>query len=280
VGFLDWFFGEAKKPESANEAHNLASEAWRLSKPKQNFQPVDIVGESFYVEAFKVIRDQLGLKADSTAEVRVTFRVETMNQHSPDGRAVAVYVADQKVGYVSSRMSGDVFALLESQKGSKTMPGRIYFGDLREKPARNSVSVDWSVPLLVTEQRIKLDLARDQAEEKRLQGEANMDKFLRNPSWSTHVLVPGDRVTFTGFSNWDELQKLSIVLLSEPNKTGIHLLVVHPSIEATSAKLRDWLGGKRPVTNLETFVQTNPNFGQYFNQEVAEFEIPNRITGK
>jgi hypothetical protein len=177
-------------------------------------------------------------------------------------------------------MSGDVFALLESQKGSKTMPGRIYFGDLREKPARNSVSVDWSVPLLVTEQRIKLDLARDQAEEKRLQGEANMDKFLRNPSWSTHVLVPGDRVTFTGFSNWDELQKLSIVLLSEPNKTGIHLLVVHPSIEATSAKLRDWLGGKRPVTNLETFVQTNPNFGQYFNQEVAEFEIPNRITGK
>jgi hypothetical protein len=76
------------------------------------------------------------------------------------------------------------------------------------------------------------------------------------------------------------LQKLSIVLLSEPNKTGIHLLVVHPSIEATSAKLRDWLGGKRPVTNLETFVQTNPNFGQYFNQEVAEFEIPNRITGK
>jgi hypothetical protein len=280
VGFIDWLFGVAKENERPIEELNLASQPWRLAKPNPNLQPVDIVGESFYVEAFKVIRDQLGLKADSTAEVRVTFRAETMNQHSPDGRAVAVYVLDQKVGYVSSRMSGDVFAELESQKGSKTMSGRIYFGDLREKPARNSVSVDWSVPLLVTEKSIKQDLAREKADDKRLEAEANMAKWLRNPSWSRHVLVPGDRVTFTGFSNGDELPKLVEYLISEPSKSGTQLLVVHTRMEADSAKMRDWLAKEKLVTNLETFVSTNSEFAKYFNSETSEFDVPNKISGK
>jgi hypothetical protein len=241
---------------------------------------VDIVGESFYVEEFKAIRDQLRLKAGSTAEVKVLFRAETMNQHTADGKAVAAYVMDRKVGYVSSAMASDVFAFLESHKGSKVLSGRIYFGDLRENPPRNSVSVDWAVPRNVTEQTIKQDLARDKADEKRLETEASKAEFLRNPSWSTYVLVAGDTVIFTGFSNGDELPKLAEHILSEPSKSGNQLLVVHPEIQSHSAKLRDWLAKNKLVTNLETFVSTNPEFAKFFNSETNEFVVPNKITGK
>lgn len=264
MGFLDFGF----------------SRQLRVDKSKTNLLEVDIVGESFYVDQFKEIRNQLRLKAGSTAEVRVLFRAETMNQHTTDGKAVAVFVMDRKVGYVSSAMAGDVFAYLESHKGSKVLAGRIYFGDLRENPPRNSVSVDWAVPKHVTEQTIRQEKARDKAEEKRLEAEAYKAKFLRNPIWSTHVLIAGDTVIFTGFSNGDELPKLAEHILAEASKTGNQLLVVHPNIQAHSAKMRDWLAKNKLVTNLETFVSTNPEFAKYFNSETNEFDIPNNITGK
>jgi hypothetical protein len=274
VGILDWFLGPEKKRDPEVEDDSLRAKSWRLPQTNPNLQPVEIVGESFYVDAFKFIRGHLGLKPESTAVVRVHFRAETQNPHTSDGKAVAVYVIDRKVGYVSSRMAADVFATLESQKGSKIMAGQIYFGDLRQKPARNSVSVDWSVPKLVTEESLRQDAEREKVESKRQEREVAQAKFLKNPNWSQHTLVAGDRVTFTGFANFYELDALAISLLSEPTKTGSHLLVVHPSIESTSAKLRDWLGGKRPVTNLETFVASNPNFGKYFNSLTNEFDIP------
>jgi hypothetical protein len=107
---------------------------------------VEIVGESFYKDSFKQIRQQLKLGNGAEAKVRVELVQDPNNKHSSDGKAVAVFILGKQVGHVSRETSGQVYSLLDKHGGRKAYRGRIYFGDLRYKVARNSVSIDLKVP--------------------------------------------------------------------------------------------------------------------------------------
>ena len=243
---------------------------------------VDIVGESFYTDSFKKLRALLGKSADSEALVKVELRLEPGNPHAAEGKAVAVYVSGHMVGHVDSYTARAAFDAILSEGGTKNFPGRIYFGDLRENPPKNSVSIKWQVQTKSPEEKLELESMQRKLEAKRANAELERSKFLANPTWSRHVLAQGDFVTFTGFTNWEDLPKLTESVIGESKKSpgSQHLLVVHPSIERDSAKLRDWLGTKKPATNLATFIEFNPEFGKYFDPQTLEFDVPPSITGK
>lgn len=268
------------------KANNRKSEVdWHASGSSQNkgrFESVDIVGESFYIDAFKQIRTHLGLSADSEAEVQVELRVDPGNPHASDGKAVAAYILGEKVGHVSSLMATGAFDALQREGGKRTFKGRVYFGDLRENPPKNSVSITWEVQTKSPQEKLAEDerVQKDQA--KRDAAEIVKRDFLKNPDWSNHTLVAGDRVTFTGFTQFHDLPKLTDSIIGDYDKSskGVHLLVVHPSIESDSAKLRNWLGSKKPATNLQTFLDFNPEFAAYFNEDTQEFDVPRNITGE
>jgi hypothetical protein len=269
MGFLDFF-----KPKKVR-SHG----AFELAENNGTFEPVEIVGESFQRESFKIIRDKLGMSSDSEAIVSVELRNEPNNPHANQGKAVAVFALGYKVGYVSSFTAVHVFDMLEKDNGSATLPGRIYFGDLRENPPKNSVSIEMSVQTKSVEETQKLQDQNQKNDELRAQREIERDEFLANPSWSNHELTAGDSVTFTGFSAWEDLPKLSESILGAKSKNGVHLLVVHPSIASNSAKLRDWLAKKKPAADLKTFVENNPSFAAYYNASTREFVVPAKISG-
>lgn len=261
MGFLDFF--KSKNVEN-----------------KGTFEDVEIVGESFQKDSFKVIRDKLGKTSDSEASVSVELRNEPNNPHASEGKAVAAFVLGQKVGYVSSYTAIHVFELLEKQKGQKTLPGKIYFGDMRENPPKNSVSIKITVQTKSVEETKKLDDKYQRDQELRHAREVERDKFLTDPDWSKHALTAGDSVTFTGFEQWDDLPKLAEAIIGPNSKGGINLLVLHPSKVSDSAKLRDWLAKKKPAADLSTFLENNPEFAAYYNESTEVFDIPRKITGK
>lgn len=275
MGIFDFFKKQANElAQKATSRVGLDAEVGGM------FTDVEIVGESFYVEAFKTLRTQLSMSVGDAAEIDVILQNEPGNPHAKNGKAVAVYVLGQKVGHVSAYVAEIVFSELESGGGSRKFRGRIYFGDLRENPPKNSVSIKYSVQTKTPEQNQKSENRRTQEEQKRADGELLKAEFLRNPEWSDHQLVPGDKVVFSGFAQFIELEKLANLLLPSAPETQVNLLVLHPSQIRDSAKLRDWLIRGKPVTNLETFLKSNPEFDKYFNHSKGEFDMPVAVTGR
>jgi len=263
----------------------------RFSKPDKTkaprlstgtFSKVEIVGESFYVDSFKAIRNKLGVRSDTEAKVEVELRLEPGNAHAREGKAVGVYVFGMKVGYVSEYTAFAAFNTIAIKGDSMSFEGRIYFGDLRENPQKNSVSITWEVQTKSAAETAKYDARYQKQQEQRTNDEKAKADFLSNPSWSRITVAKGDSVTFTGFSNWDELQVLTefVIGKSQDSKSGADLLVIHPTMEKDSAKLRNWLAKNKPVTNLHTFLSNNLEFKKYFNEASGEFEVPSTITGK
>lgn len=285
MGLFDFFRGKDEHvvaPNNEDDLPRLKRKASAPSAPAQSgtYEDVEIVGETFYVDAFKMLRDELSLGARDESSVEVELINEPDNPNEPSGKAVAVFVLNRKVGHVSKYHCQFVFDELKKSGGRRKFQGRIYFGDLRQNPPKNSVSIKFAVQTKSPEETRKIEEKYKKEQEKRQQAEAVRDEFLKSPVWSTHTLVDGDRVTFTGFSQFMELDKLTSLLLPSEPSTGVHLLVVHPRMLPDSAKLRNWLRGNKPATDLGTFLKNNPNFAQYFNSLTGEFDMPETVTGK
>jgi hypothetical protein len=249
--------GFRKKLESSN------------SKPGEVWFTPEIVGESFYKDSFKSLRDGLGLKSGAEARVHVDLVQDPSNEHSRSGKAVAVFVGGLKVGHVSNLDSDKTFEHLSHFGGRIQVPGRIYFGDLRETISRNSVTIELSVLRLTSEENQKTidatlekERTRNRLEQRTAEWELLKKQFLRNPTWNSMTVHPGDKVTFSGFADSGKsLSKVLASLKGEPHVDGPReLLVLHPNIIESSAKLRDSLGRSKPVTELSTFIANNPEF--------------------
>jgi hypothetical protein len=227
---------------------------------------VEIVGESFYKDSFKIIRDQLGAAVGERRTVKVELVQDPGNTKSNNGKAVAVYVLGNKVGYVSELTSKQVYERLNESGGKETLKGEMRFGDLRELGSawvaiKLSVEVKTRTEVEAGKKRSDSDLAKREAREELKK------QWLKNPNWSTHELQAGDTFYFSGFENEPLIRKIVLKTLGTADPTGVQMLVFHPDIIKDSAKLRDALGSKKPplVTDLGTFLQNNPKLSPFYS---------------
>lgn len=166
MGFLDFF--RSSKPRPIAEASLFDGEHTQ----------VEIVGESFYKDAFRELRTWFGAATGSERFVMVELRLEPGNPYAVDGKAVAVYVHGLMVGHVNAYCARAAFDEIQSEGGTKTLNGRIYFGDLRENPPKNSVSINWIVKTKSPEENSKYQRKYLKAQEKRAQDQQALFDFL------------------------------------------------------------------------------------------------------
>jgi NAD-dependent DNA ligase len=224
-------------------------------------EPIDIVGESFYKESFKALRNQLGAKVGDRMAVRVELRVETDNPYGVKGKAVAAFVNGMPVGHVSNSQVIEAFNALSAEGGNKTVSGSVYFADLRESVARNSVLADYRVNKYVPPVPSAEAVAKKAEQEKlNLAGLAD----LRKKGWSQFKVEAGNKICFTMFN------EISIELEALARKNGLEvinnvvktldLLVINQDFLEESSKALKAIQYGISVTNLETFLKVNPDF--------------------
>ncbi len=107
---------------------------------------VPVVGESFYQESFQRLYS-LSSNPDKKGILETaTLKIDPTNEHSPSGKAVAVYINGLKVGHIAERICEVVFDGLEKLGGSAQCDCYVYFdtssGDFRY----NSVDLSFVLP--------------------------------------------------------------------------------------------------------------------------------------
>lgn len=103
---------------------------------------VDVVGESFYENAFEMLRQDFEAEAGDEIDVEAWLVNEYDNPYGDEGRAVAVQINGHIVGYVARHQSPHVFVYLEQNNGRLKVDATIYFGDMIDGTVMNSVNVD------------------------------------------------------------------------------------------------------------------------------------------
>ena len=105
-----------------------------------------IVGESFYGDAFSTLARLLRKASGTEAEVDIVLRLDPSNPHSKSGKAVAVFVLGHKVGHIPETHCVQLFDLI-SQRGSEAgCSGRIFFDDFKRDRPSHSVSLYLDFP--------------------------------------------------------------------------------------------------------------------------------------
>ena len=138
-----------------------------------------IVGESFYSDAFSRIARKLGKPSGAEAEVDVELRLDPSNPHSKSGKAVAVFVLGHTVGHISEPDCVQLFDLIAQRGYEAGCAGRIFFDDFKRERPRHSVSLYLDFPPRFPDQAArsvalsKLNGAKQEALQ--LQREARID---------------------------------------------------------------------------------------------------------
>lgn len=228
-------------------------------KPSTDMELVDIVGESFYRDSFKALRQRYGTKVGDRLLIPVQLMNETDNPYGVGGKAVLALVDGYKVGHIANFQVLNAFESLESFGGSKTVSGSVLFADLRESVAKNSVTAEYFVKRFVPPPEDPEVLRK--REELERQGDKGKAR-LRAGAWAEVTLAVGDVVCFTGFDdNRTSLEEAAIkggMVLGGVSKK-LKLLIVNEEWLENSAKTRDAIDKGIPVTNLTTYLKANPN---------------------
>lgn len=225
----------------------------------KNLEKIDIVGESFYKESFSQLRATFGAKVGQRVAVKVELRIETDNPHAFQGKAVAAFINGLPVGHVSSIQVQEAFAAISAEGGIKVVPGSVLFADHRESVAKNSVLADYQVKKFIalgpTQEEIALKQAKSESNRAQL-------AELKNDGWSRLKVKPGNTICFTQFGELsagleDQAKEFGLILANGVVK-DLDLLVVNDQYFEKSAKVIKALGYGVQVTNLQTFLETNP----------------------
>lgn len=229
------------------------------SRQPADGERVDIVGESFYKDSFKALRQRYGAKVGDRLLIPVQLMNETENPYGVGGKAVVALIDGYKVGHIANFQVLNAFELLESFGGSRTVSGSVFFADLRESVAKNSVTAEFYVKHFVpTPEDPEVVRKRDEIER---QGDVGKAKLLAG-SWAEVTLSAGDVVCFTGFDdNRTSLEEAAIrggMLLGGVSKK-LKLLIVNEEWLENSAKTRDAIHRGIPVANLSSYLKANPN---------------------
>lgn len=222
-------------------------------------EQIEVVGESFYKDSFKKLRQRYGTKVGDRISVSVQLVNETDNPYGIKGKAVAAFVDGLKIGHVANHQVLNAFEELEKSGGSKTVSGSVYFADLRESVAKNSVEAKFNVKRYVApSEDPEYIRKREELEQLGDEGKAK----LKAGGWAKVQLSAGDIVCFTGFVDdrfaLEEKAVKAGLVLGGVNKK-LKLLVVNEEWLDDSAKTRDAIAKGIPVSNLSSYLEANPN---------------------
>ena len=112
-------------------------------------QEIQVVGETFYKKSFEALREELKTEGNTEHIVEVELRNDPDNQYSDSGKAVAVFIRNNKVGHVPEWLAPKVFDQLEPEGGTVTLGARLYLDYFDAKPQKNSVTVTLDSRLVV-----------------------------------------------------------------------------------------------------------------------------------
>lgn len=107
---------------------------------------VPVVGESFYQESFQKLYELSSQPGHEAILSRATLQIDPDNTNSPSGKAVAVYIHEQKVGHIAERICAIIFDGLESLGGSAECQCSIHFDTASGEFRYNSVDLRMFLP--------------------------------------------------------------------------------------------------------------------------------------
>jgi len=228
---------------------------------RSDFEPIDIVGESFYKASFKTLRSQFGAKVGDRVSVRVELKAESDNPYGIKGKAVAALIGGLKVGHVSNSQVLEAHAAITAVGGSLIVSGSVYFADNRESVAMNSVSANYKVKKYVPPPPSEKEVEKQQqlAEKVKIQVAK-----LKKQGWSSKQIQAGDKVCFTQFPDngvalGAKAEAAGIEVIGNVVKT-LDLLVIHTESRADdSAKGRKAIDYGIPIATLDSYLRANPN---------------------
>lgn len=106
---------------------------------------VDVVGESFYAEAFETIRQRKNMDFGESEYFELELVAEPFNKYSKNGHAVAVQIDGLVIGHISEDENTEFFNLLKTCNGRAKCQGEIYFAPVAEV-MKNSVRLFCDFP--------------------------------------------------------------------------------------------------------------------------------------
>jgi hypothetical protein len=154
----------ARRTEAWRQSHQMekskTSGSVEKKKPSSKAPPVEpeelepleeiqVVGETFYKQSFEALRKELKTEGNTEHIVEVELRNDPDNQYSDSGKAVAVFIRNNKVGHVPEWLAPKVFDQLEPEGGTVTLGARLYLDYVDAKPQKNSVTVTLDSRLVV-----------------------------------------------------------------------------------------------------------------------------------
>ena len=138
---------EGKRKSSAAKSKPSAKAKLEELEPLAEIQ---VVGEMFYKKSFEALREELKTGGNTEHIVEVELRNDPDNEYSDSGKAVAVYIRNNKVGHVPEWLAPKVFDQLEPEGGTVTLGARLYLDHFDARPQKNSVTVTLDSRLVVT----------------------------------------------------------------------------------------------------------------------------------
>ena len=229
---------------------------------RSDFEPIDIVGESFYKASFKTLRSQYGAKVGDRVSVRVELKAESDNPYGIKGKAVAALIDGLKVGHVSNSQVLEAHSAISAVGGSVVVSGSVYFADNRESIAMNSVLANYKVKKYVPPPPSEKEVEKQQRLAEKVKIEVAQ---LKKQGWSSKQIQAGYKVCFTQFPDngvalGAKAEAAGIEVIGNVVKT-LDLLVIHSESRADdSAKVRKAIDYGIPIATLESFLKANPQF--------------------
>lgn len=235
--------------------------------PGQDF---DVVGESFRAGAFVKIKRRLGANDGDSVTVEAQLIVDPKNPHSKSGKAVAVHVDGQHVGFVPDSSSSGLFDLLQTRGGKATCGATVYF-DTLSSPPMNSVRLQIASPPRFQDQAISAESA--EAEKLAKKKEADRSRTWRDVigdgNWDDAKVDASDSVLLErGVNGVDELlfgiaaKLLDLRTLDHFSKTETKLVIVNPEgrHDRNVIAARSEYGVR--VTTIDKFFEDNDSLAE------------------
>ena len=104
-------------------------------------EELEVVGEFFQSKSFASLRRMLNTRGETEHYVEAELRCEPENPFSESGKAVAVFVSDQKVGFVPELLAPTIFAMVDAKGGSVLLGARLWLDHEESRPDKSSVQV-------------------------------------------------------------------------------------------------------------------------------------------